>query len=323
MNVLYSQGCSSVCILSIMESKSTEPHLTSRTIIGGHAEPLGAGASAPSARLLDLFGRSRLTPTQRRIAQCLIERATEAPYLSSGELAELAGVSQPSVTRFAVALGFAGYPDLRRKLRALTLTDVPESLEEARRNEFQHAVAEEVANIGKLERLLRDRGTINAASGLLAASTPLVVIGLRASGGLASYFGFFAAKVHDDVRVLSHGGTQLVDQLEQAAAGGATAALAFVLPRYPQESIDILRKAQQLGLRTVTITDTAFAPVRDVSDVLLPASVGSRLVFDSQAAPMLLAMILLQEMCDLHPKATQARLESFERSAAERQIFTQ
>ena len=62
----------------------------------------------PSGRLLRLFDGHRLTPTQRRIAHCLVRNAAEAPFLSSVEVAELAGVSQPSVTRFAVALGFDG-----------------------------------------------------------------------------------------------------------------------------------------------------------------------------------------------------------------------
>ncbi|MFD6287676.1 MurR/RpiR family transcriptional regulator, partial [Streptomyces sp. NPDC060205] len=74
----------------------------------------GAGAAA---RLHQLFEGRRLTPTQRRIAHCLVRRTAAAPFLSSVELAQLAGVSQPSVTRFAVALGFDGYPALRRHLR--------------------------------------------------------------------------------------------------------------------------------------------------------------------------------------------------------------
>src|SRR5438270_14068966 len=81
---------------------------------GGGGPGTGGGASA---RLLQLFDGHRLTPTQRRIAHCLVRRAADAPFLSSVEVAELAGVSQPSVTRFAVALGFDGYPALRRHLR--------------------------------------------------------------------------------------------------------------------------------------------------------------------------------------------------------------
>src|SRR5689334_25135460 len=72
-------------------------------------------ADTPAGRLQALFEGHRLTPTQRRIAHCMVRGAAEVPFLSSVELAELAGVSQPSVTRFAVALGFDGYPALRKR----------------------------------------------------------------------------------------------------------------------------------------------------------------------------------------------------------------
>lgn len=39
------------------------------------------------------------------------------PFLASVQPDQPAGVSQPSVTRFEVALGFGGYPALRRHLR--------------------------------------------------------------------------------------------------------------------------------------------------------------------------------------------------------------
>jgi hypothetical protein len=44
-------------------------------------------------------------------------------------------------------------------------------------------------------------------------------------------------------------------------------------------------------------------------------------VFDLHAAPMALAMVLLQAVCDALPTHTQARLEEFEASAARRGVF--
>src|SRR4051812_47502364 len=97
--------------------------------------------------MLALFDGVRLTPTQRRIAQCLLERGTGAAYLSSGELAGLAGVSQPSVTRFAMALGYDGYPALRRALRDVDGTGPgPEATD----NEVQHAIRGEAEILARL-----------------------------------------------------------------------------------------------------------------------------------------------------------------------------
>ncbi|MFG3701479.1 MurR/RpiR family transcriptional regulator [Micromonospora sp. NPDC047620] len=275
--------------------------------------------AAPTEQVLDLFQGVRLTPTQRRIAHCLVQHAPTAAYLSAAEVAELAGVSQPSVTRFAVALGHDGYPALRRRLRELT-AGTPGGPAGAG-NELQQAVRAEIGNLDRLAGQLADRDRIAETGRLLAASRPLPVLGLRAAAPLAAYFAYFAAKVHPDVRVLDDGGSLLTDRLEQAAAAGAGALLAFVLPRYPRETLDALREARAAGLRVVAITDSPVSPATEHADVVLPAAVGAQLVFDLHTAPMTLAMVLLQAICDADPADTQRRLEAFEASAARRQLF--
>jgi len=270
-------------------------------------------------QLRDLVDGVRLTPTQRRIAQCLFEHAGKAAYLSAAEVADLASVSQPSVTRFAIALGYDGYPALRRALR----TTVPST--PGGENDLQLAVRAEAANLDRLADQLADggpsRAAVDKAAALLAASRPLPVVGLRAAAPLAGYFGYFAAKVLPEVRVLDNGGSLLADRLEQARAAGATAMLGIVLPRYPKEALDALREARAAGLAVVVLTDSPVSPVSEIADVTLCAGVGTRLVFDLHAAPMALSMALLQAVCDAVPGEAQARLEEFETSAARRGVF--
>jgi DNA-binding MurR/RpiR family transcriptional regulator len=272
--------------------------------------------------LLVLVDGVRLTPTQRRIAQCLLEHSDKAAYLSAAEVADLAAVSQPSVTRFAIALGYDGYPALRRAIRTPNGTGAdPDD-----RSDLQHGVAAEIDNLNRLVDQLADgspdRGAVDAAAKLLAATRPLPVLGLRSAAPLAAYFGYFATKVLPDVRVLDHGGSLLTDRLEQARAAGATAMLGIVLPRYPRESLDALREARRCGLAVVALTDSPIGEVAEIADVTLRAGVSSRLVFDLHAAPMALAMVLLQAICDAIPVEIQARLEEFEASASRRGIFT-
>jgi DNA-binding MurR/RpiR family transcriptional regulator len=271
--------------------------------------------------MMALFEGVRLTPTQRRIAQCLIEHAGEAAYLTSSELADLAQVSQPSVTRFAVAMGYDGYPEMRRALRAFTVSAVPETIHEARRNEWQGAVADDISHLTTLTDVLGEPAMIDRVGQLAMNSTPLLVLGLRASAPLAQYFGYFAAKIHPDVRVLNQGDSRLADLIDRARDAGAASMVAFVMPRYPREAIDALAYARACGLSVATVTDSPMSPAAGESDVMLFAGVGSRLVFDSHAGPMVLASLLLQAMCDAQPAVTQHRLEQFESSALERQLF--
>lgn len=272
------------------------------------------------ARLQKLFEGHRLTPTQRRIAHCMVRRAADAPFLSSVELADLAGVSQPSVTRFAVALGFDGYPALRRHLR--DVVPAVEAPADGSYNEYQQAVHAEIDNLRHLASLLSDPEPVARAGRLLAASRPLPVLGLRAAAAQAGGFAYFARKVHPDVRLLNEGGTLLVDRVDAAVRAGASALLCFALPRHPREVVDALEYARSAGLTTVTVADSTFAPVARHSDLLLPAAVGTGLAFDTACAPMLLGRVLLEAMCDALPDA-QARLEEFDVKAAARGLFVE
>ncbi|UYQ62510.1 MurR/RpiR family transcriptional regulator [Streptomyces peucetius] len=281
-------------------------------------------SDSPAARLQLLFEGHRLTPTQRRIAHCMVRRAADVPFLSSVELAELAGVSQPSVTRFAVALGFDGYPALRRHLREV----VPQEAESGRDavddtyNEYQQAVQAEIENLRHLAEMLAQPGPVERAGRLLAASRPLPVLGLRAASSQARGFAYFAAKVHPDVRLLDEGGSMLCDRIDTARRAGASALLCFALPRHPKEVVETLAYARSAGLTVVTVADSAFAPVAAHSDLLIPAAVGTGLAFDTACAPMLLGRVLLEAMCDGLPDA-QARLEDFDTQAAERGLFAE
>ncbi len=290
------------------------------------------GAVRTAERVLDLFHGARLTPTQRRIAHSLIQHAPSAAYLSAAEVAALAGVSQPSVTRFAMALGYAGYPALRRELRVLvdvgTATqkagqkaDNAHNAEQKASNALQRAVKAEAEHLERLVDQLQDLEDVDKAADLLVASRPLPVLGLRAAAPLAAYFGYFAAKVHPDVRVLDAGGTHLLDKLDQARAAGAGAMLAIVLPRYPRETFEAIREAKAAGMSVVALTDSAVSPAAEYADVVLPAAVGTQLVFDLHTGPMAMTMVLLQAMCDARPEPVQRRLEEFEATAARRHIF--
>ncbi|MFI7111112.1 MurR/RpiR family transcriptional regulator [Nonomuraea sp. NPDC050227] len=260
-----------------------------------------------------LDGR-RLSPVQRRIAHYLGEHLDEAIFLSSVELAERAGVSQPSVTRFAMVLGFAGYPELRQALRPLVLggggvVAPQESL-------LRNAIDSEIRNLAVVrERLaalpLKELGE------QLAATEPLPVLGLRVSCGLATTFAYYARRIHPDVRLLTHGGSELVEGLHAARRAGAEWVVAVVLPRYPAEVVQALEYAGKLGLRVAAITDKADFP----AEVVLDGPVGDRLVFDSHAAPLALAMALVEAMADAAPLRTRARLEEYERMTDEAGTF--
>lgn len=280
--------------------------------------------AAPASRLRELFDGPRLSPGQRRIAQYLIEHLTEAAFLSITELADRVGVSQPSVTRFAAAVGFSGYPALRERLQAVALSRMsggPGAAEANRSNELQAAVDAEIANLENLRRDFADPDRIIRVGRELSRSAPLTVLGLRISVSLAEYFAYAARRIHPDVRLVTHGGSVAYDTLLQSREAGGTWVLAFGMPRHHNETLTALRVARSAGLRIALITDLGLGPLADEADVVFATGTGSRLVFDSYAAPGMTAAALLQAMTDADPERTWARLEEYEQLAERQQFF--
>lgn len=292
---------------------------------GAGPAPRDARGAGATARVLALFDGHRLSPTQRRIAQYLLDHLPDAAFLTSVALARRVGVSQPSVTRFAVALGFEGFPGLREALRPIVLSSMAAgdvgTPEQIRRDEAEAAVDDERRNLAVLGRYVAESSRLAEVGAALAGSVPLVVLGTRVSESLARYFGYAAQRIHPDVRLLTHGGTASLDTLSQARAAGGTWVLGFVMPRYAAESVAALRAARTMGLRVAAVTDVPLVPFDDAVDVVLPAGGGSRLVFDSYAAPMVLAALLLQAMADAAPERTQAFLESHERLSERHRFY--
>ncbi|GLY08415.1 MULTISPECIES: MurR/RpiR family transcriptional regulator [Actinoplanes] len=266
------------------------------------AQGQGLDTQRAESWLLDLAQRHRLSPTQRQIVQRMLGMFPDVAFLSTIEIAEQAGVSQPTVTRLATALGFAGFPEFRTALRHAVLSGTTDRDDAGERR----AVDQERDNLDSLKRV-----RLTDAVQALAATSPLGVIGLRASAALADYFGYFARRVLPAVTVCTEAGG-VEDAVLQLHQQGATALLVFAMPRYPAGTVAALRLARKLGLTTVVIADTALVPFAVDADVLLVAPVGTGLVFDSHAAVVVLAISLLDAIAGTDPQRTQQRLEAHE-----------
>lgn len=164
-------------------------------------------AAASVRRWLNMLLEGRqLSPAQRRVAAFLLDHPDEAVWLSAEELGRRSGVSQPTVSRFATALGFDGYPELREQARSQVQEQLrgsgadPDAVSALRR-----LVAAETTNLTELASSPWAGERVDRIGGFLAESRPLPVLGLRVSKPFADLFVHFAAKVHPDVRSVPEG----------------------------------------------------------------------------------------------------------------------
>lgn len=266
-------------------------------------------AGAARQWLADLCHQHRLSPSQRRVARFYIDSIPDGAFLSTMEAASRAGVSQPTVTRFAAALGFATYGDFQTTLREVVLGN--RAIDPvATGTGLSDPVDGALTSLQRLRATLDSRA-MQAAVSAVADADSLTIVGMRASAGLASYVGFFASHILDDVRVVTDGDTA-ADTLQQVARTGTAAALVLAMPRYPASTVRALRFARSLRVRTVLMIDTPLVDFAELADHVLVAPVDSDQVFDTHPAPVLLATTLLDRVASRHPIRTQERLEGHE-----------
>jgi DNA-binding MurR/RpiR family transcriptional regulator len=270
--------------------------------------------SAPD-QLADLFTGVRLTPVQRRLALHIVEQGSKVAFTSSVELAEQVGVSQPSVTRLAAALGFSGFADFQRVVQEFVLAREEQSTP-ADLNKMQRAVQHSIDNLTALQESLADMRPFSEAARVLAEAQTLVVYGPRASAPLARHFAYFASRIRPHVRLAEGSASEINDLLEDAVLSGPAALLAAILPRYPRESVAVLETAHALGLAMVLITDSALSPLAELATITLPAQVNHDLVYDAPVAPAQVLVILLEALADTNPSRSRMRLDRFENTAA-------
>lgn len=290
--------------------------------VEGPNRDMTATSDAAPADVYERLTNSRLSPAQRRIARYVIDHRDSAAFLTSDSIARQVGVSQPSVSRFAAALGYARFSDFKRALQKWARSEMaalPAASENA--NPLTEAIAVEVANLQWLGQSATLGDQIARVGAALMSSPHLPVIGLRISRSLAQHFAYLGAKVHPHVSVLDRGDTEAKESLARAVNEGTTWCLAFILPRYPREACDLVRHAREIGLKVAVLSDESFATVGHETDELITVRLGSGLLFDTSAAMNIATSALLHAMADANPAGSQEGLERFERHATDLAVF--
>jgi DNA-binding MurR/RpiR family transcriptional regulator len=187
-----------------------------------------------------------------------MENSADIPFLSASELATRAGVSQPSVTRLAAALGFDGYGALREELR--TQPPIQRADDNPTPDRWRRVVDAEIERLRRCRELLPGDRQWEELGAELMASTPVVVAGMRASRYLARYFSYLARKIHPDVVEIS-GDPDPLEAVAAARERGAKAALVVCMPRYPRATVELLGWLDHLGYRVLLVSDDAMPPL--------------------------------------------------------------
>lgn len=250
----------------------------------------------------------------RLMARYLERNYRQAAFMTSAELAAAVGVSQASVTRFAVALGFSGYGEWVKEMQRVIRMELSAAdrmwlaLNPGDGSGDRTLAGEELA-LGQLESIAEGPRFSDLAQGLSDAGR-VVVAGARASATLVPYLSYFLGKVRPGV-VSATPGSPLWDQLALDEPSG-TLVVALAFPRYPRQLIEWLDGLSGLGFRIAAVTDRLESPAVSNAELALAVPVTAASLFDSYAAPVTALNLLVRRVAQLSPERSRERLSAIE-----------
>jgi len=244
----------------------------------------------------DLLGRLEegmpvFSKGQRSIAVYVLSHYDKAAYLTASRLGAIVGVSESTVVRFAVELGFSGYPDFQAALQKLVrnrLTSV-QRMEVTNNLIGEDEVLDKVllSDMEKIRKTLEeiDHVSFESAVSAIAEAKNIYIIGVRSSSFLAGFLNYSLRMIFDQVRfVQTTSGSEMFEQIMSIGEGDVMIAISF--PRYSTRIINAVEYARGKGADVVALTDSELSPIASYANQLLIAHSDMASFVDSLSAPL-------------------------------------
>ena len=241
---------------------------------------------------------SQMSKGQKAIAGFILSDYEKAAYLTAAKVGEIVGVSESTVVRFAMELGFEGYPHFQKLLQEelkVKLTSVQRLHASSRYSNdgetLRSIMQTDMENVKRTyERM--DEVAFRQAVELILSAKHIFLMGLRSSAPLSSFLNFYFTLLFDDVRhILSNSSNAIFEQILPIAPGDVLIAISF--PRYSNQTIQSMQYARQRGAAVVGITDNPDSQFAQNLDVGLYAASDMASFVDSMVAPLSLINALI------------------------------
>ena len=211
-----------------------------------------------------------LSPKKKRVADLILKDYKKIFLMTAREIARECQVSEPTIIRFTVDMGFSGYAEFLQYMKGLLHTELTSAERMARASRkpdegttIQRYCQNAIQNLENLTHSVTELEFKRMARTIHKAD-PVYVIGYRASAMLAYHFGYLLKKVRENVLIDTDVSWQLMDSL--SGSDKKALVIVFAFPRYPRKTIKILKYAKKCGVKTLGFSDNPRSPIITLSD---------------------------------------------------------
>ena len=146
---------------------------------------------------------------QKRIARYITEDYDKAAFMTANRLGKTVGVSESTVVRFAVDLGFDGYPSMQKAMQEMVLNRLTsvQRIEVANdrlgdQDVVSTVLRSDMEKIRQTEEMV-SREEFSAAVNAILKAKRVYILGVRSVEPLANFLGYYLNYMFNNVHVVS------------------------------------------------------------------------------------------------------------------------
>lgn len=282
--------------------------------------------------IANLVHEKKFTKTENILKDFFLDQEKKACFMTSTDIALSAGVSEATVIRFARKLGFSGFTDFQKYLRAAfqkeysqisqNITVPYERLLKSLEKEDADYVEEfAISSQNNIYNTISNnkQNTYDKAINIILASKTKYVLGSRANIGLASYMYFLLNCMLPDVRSVCAPAASQIDNMLNISEHDVL--LAFSFPRYSKLDEVTAKMARDSGAKIIAISDRPSAPIAAMASVVFTVDVSSPIFFNSFVGAQLVLETLCAGLSRKLGKSSTTRLKTLDNYLDSLQIY--
>ena len=251
---------------------------------------------------------------QKRIARYITEDYDKAAFMTANRLGKTVGVSESTVVRFAVDLGFDGYPSMQKAMQEMVL------------NRLTSVQRIEVANdrLGDqdvVSTVLRsDMEKIRQTEEMVSREEFSAAVNVRSVEPLANFLGYYLNYMFNNVHVVSgFGAGEMFEKI--VSVNSSDAVIAFSFPRYSSTTTKGAKYCRSAGATVIGITDSKLSPLGSNCDHVLIAKSDMVSLVDSLVAPLSIVNALIVAVAAQKEKELSKTFANLERIWEEYDVY--
>jgi DNA-binding MurR/RpiR family transcriptional regulator len=269
---------------------------------------------------------SNFSKGQRILANYITEAYDKAAFMTASRLGKTVGVSESTVVRFAVELGYDGYPSMQKAMQEMVLNRLTsvQRIEVANDRIGNQDVVSMVlqSDADKLRQTaeLVSRDEFRTAVAKIRSARRIYILGARSAAPLANFLGYYLEFMFNNVRVITASGASEVFE-KLMGLNEEDVLIAFSFPRYSAATVKGAQYSRTTGATVIGFTDSLLSPLGQNSDYVLVAKSDMVSLVDTLVAPLSVVNALIVALTSGQEQILSKKFDALERVWEEYSVY--